>query len=478
MRPLAGAGIGALLASLLLVGCATPRDRLARSAAEVESALAALSGEDAGAWPKAERRYRRAIERALPQLGKAGAGDSVHLIPGGSRALVESGFERVVVARGGPKRFPALHREGHGLAAVGVRRGPAPPFPAGGLFLPVTLVAEPLPAGKGPPGAVGVRLLDSLRVDHVRIGERNWPLAMNLEAALEKLSASGPGPLDGLLHAMSGDRLAEPRLTILEPFDPEKIPVVFIHGLMSSPLMWKRVVMELAGDPAIRDRCQFWVFYYASGQPVPLSALQLGEALDRMAAMGPLKPAILVGHSMGGILARRQVSRSGLDAAGAILPGVSLLPEGNLVRRSLVFEPRSDVGRVIFISTPHGGSGIAVGGIGRLGKMLFRLPGHVVEEVGSLVPRDPRGRLPTSVHGLAPGSPFLALLGRQRAGIPAHSIIGQRRPGPPEAGSDGVVDYSSSHIPWAQSEKIVSSGHGAHSHPEAIAELRRILLEH
>jgi len=41
-----------------------------------------------------------------------------------------------------------------------------------------------------------------------------------------------------------------------------------------------------------------------------------------------------------------------------------------------------------------------------------------------------------------------------------------------------VVPYSSAHLEGAISEQLVPSGHGVHEHPDGIAELRRILLEH
>jgi hypothetical protein len=66
-----------------------------------------------------------------------------------------------------------------------------------------------------------------------------------------------------------------------------------------------------------------------------------------------------------------------------------------------------------------------------------------------------------------------------RSDIPYHSIIGTRKSATVGAGtSDGVVPYESSHLDFAQSEKLVPSGHGAHSHPLAIAEVKRILREH
>ena len=49
--------------------------------------------------------------------------------------------------------------------------------------------------------------------------------------------------------------------------------------------------------------------------------------------------------------------------------------------------------------------------------------------------------------------------------------------GPLEEGRDGVVAYVSAHIEEAVSEKVVRSGHSVQGHPEAIEEVRRILLE-
>ena len=64
------------------------------------------------------------------------------------------------------------------------------------------------------------------------------------------------------------------------------------------------------------------------------------------------------------------------------------------------------------------------------------------------------------------------------AEIPAHSIIAVKGDGPPEEGNDGVVAYQSAHIDEAVSELVVRSGHSCHRKPEAIEEVRRILLAH
>jgi hypothetical protein len=64
------------------------------------------------------------------------------------------------------------------------------------------------------------------------------------------------------------------------------------------------------------------------------------------------------------------------------------------------------------------------------------------------------------------------------AHIPAHSIIAVQGEGPVEDGSDGVVAYKSAHIDGVQSELIVRSGHSVQSNPQAVQEVRRILLLH
>jgi hypothetical protein len=68
-------------------------------------------------------------------------------------------------------------------------------------------------------------------------------------------------------------------------------------------------------------------------------------------------------------------------------------------------------------------------------------------------------------------------------GVPLNVIVGDRGKGgnkdrTPPVMSDGVVPYWSSHLPEAESEKIVASNHSAHQNPDAIAEVARILRKH
>ena len=95
----------------------------------------------------------------------------------------------------------------------------------------------------------------------------------------------------------------------------------------------------------------------------------------------------------------------------------------------------------------------------------------------SMITGDPN-RMPTSIDGLSPKNPALKVLDSRPMVIPYHSIIGDRGKGDTPNSSDGVVEYWSSHLKGAQSEKIVPGPHGSCELPETLDELRRLLRLH
>ena len=156
----------------------------------------------------------------------------------------------------------------------------------------------------------------------------------------------------------------------------------------------------------------------------------------------------------------------------------------DLLENSIVFNHRPEVKRVIFISTPHRGSAIASGWIGRIGSSLVRTPRTFASIYASMRPLekpDPAAahlrRMPNSVDTLAPNDRFVRSVNKLpiTPGIPYHSIMGDRGRGDTPNSSDGVVPYWSSHLDGAESELIVHSDHGAQSNPDAIREVERIL---
>ena len=189
-------------------------------------------------------------------------------------------------------------------------------------------------------------------------------------------------------------------LSLLQPYRRGRAPVVFVHGLWSSPWSWSPMVEALEDDPVLRDRYQFWTFGYSTGDPILYSAWLLRRDLDE--ARRKFDPdgtdaafdrTVVVGHSMGGLLAKMMVQDSGprLWRLVSDRPFEELAgdPEDrDLFRRGLFFKPRPEVRRVVFIATPHRGSRVDRGRLERLGARLVRLQEPLRAAYGRLMDRN------------------------------------------------------------------------------------------
>jgi pimeloyl-ACP methyl ester carboxylesterase len=376
-------------------------------------------------------------------------------------------------------------------------------------FQAVTLTAvirevEFAPDAAWPPRSLSLRVVDPARQPTISIAGRPVPVEADFTAALTHTLA-GPRPvhaagLGGLRDVARWEEFSG--LYMLEPFDPQRIPVVFVHGLVSSPLAWREMVNDLWSDPLIRSRFQFWVFLYPTGQPFSLSASALRQALaatrrrvDPERRSEPFDQMVLVGHSMGGLLSRMLTVEPGT----ALWESVSDVPFEEIVvseedraqLTELLFSPPvPEVSRVIFIAVPHRGSRIADGAFGRLGAGLVRLPPTIIEAALRVFEDNPdqvrfsqdsRWPVSTSIHSLSPTSPILLALADlpTAPGVTTHSIIGRRSGGAEPGGSDGVVPFESATLPGVDSELIIAGAdHGVPMHPAAMVEVRRILLLH
>jgi pimeloyl-ACP methyl ester carboxylesterase len=209
--------------------------------------------------------------------------------------------------------------------------------------------------------------------------------------------------------------------------------------------------------------------------------------LDAMSRRHPgHKKIVLIGHSMGGLISRMMITDSGTKLWDACLPraqGQHTVPAESraALSEALIFRHRPEVSRVIYVSTPHRGSTAASGWMGRIGTHLVKTPGILAGNAAALESTV----IPNSIETLSPENPFVKALSETPMvpGVPHHSIMGDRGLGgnPGRTGrvrTDGFVPYWSSHIDSARSELIVPSRHSAHQHEKAIAEIRRILLEH
>jgi pimeloyl-ACP methyl ester carboxylesterase len=356
------------------------------------------------------------------------------------------------------------------------------------------------PPGSGPEAVL--ELHDPLRSRRLALAPgRAVPLAADLSTPLAYHLARSPLPVleqVGLLQPQWLEKLAG--LYMLHPYEPGKIPVVLIHGVWSSPRAWLQMINDLRGDPELRDRYQFWLFMYPTGNPVTVSAATLRQALaevretlDPRGTDPALGEMVLVGHSMGGLLAKMMAQDSGEElwklVATRPFAEVRATPEQReMLERLFFFGPQPSVRRVVFIATPHRGSDLGNEFLGRFVDRLIRLPNPLRATYKALLTLNGpdfftptiRAGLPSSVDNLSRESPLLVTLGRLplRPDVPYHSILGQKEPGPVESGSDGVVPYASAHLDGAASEVVVPDDHTAQDHPEAIREVGRILRVH
>ncbi|MEZ0387724.1 MAG: esterase/lipase family protein [Verrucomicrobium sp.] len=339
-----------------------------------------------------------------------------------------------------------------------------------------------------------IRFYDPLDVDDVELAGRVRPLAADFTTSLAvMLTRERPERLGirRLINPAKYEKTAG--IYRMRPYDPDRVPLLMVHGLMDTPATWTPMLNALRADPIIRKKYQIWMFSYPSGYPYPYSAELLRKELNKMKAAHPgHKPIVYVGHSMGGVIGRLMLVDSGNKIWSEFfkLPPneIKLSPENlAVVRDALIFEHRHDIGRAIFISAPHRGSKLAMGFIGWIGSNLVRAPANLVKlslSLADVVVLDSTEfkakHIPNSIDTLSPENRFAKLTMELPMAhhIPYHTICGDRGRGGAPNCSDGVVPYSSSHLDGAESELIVPSNHGAHQNPQGIQEVRRILRKH
>lgn len=402
-----------------------------------------------------------------------------------------SGFDKVVGSGG------------LGVPVVLVQDEPArarrPLHPPEGDFLPATAVLEF--AGRQETAGPRLKFYNPLVVHSISLGKRTFSLAANFTAPLQySLTDSTAGQHDRERPTPSVSGEEESKLFLLNTYDPSKTPVVFIHGLRSGPVIWKNAINTLLSDPDLRQRYQPMCFVYPSGLPIPISSARLRQLLKE--ARGTLDSSeddrgmegwILVGHSMGGLVARMQVIDSGSafwDAFFTASPNKVITEidpaTRDMVRRALWFKPLDDVKSAVFITTPHRGSELAdLGVLQTLGKFFLGLPKSAQKRIVALnaLPEEvihPSLRSfndwgNTGVENLSTKHPYFNALAQRPITVPFHSIIGIGDATDPTDASDGVVPYWSARLEGAATEVLVPYPHGCVERQGTVQELMKIL---
>jgi hypothetical protein len=368
------------------------------------------------------------------------------------------------------------------------------------LRIAATVLAVPgggLAGGAYRLSPLGLAYHDPFRVGSARVGARAFPLAADRTTQLALQASQDRLPAQAVLGVIASEFGPEvdPGLYMLRPYAPGKIPLVFVHGLSSSPVAFVQAINDFQNDPALSARYQFWMFVYPTGRPIIRSAVRLREALGRAEAAYGADPAfrrmVVVGHSMGGILTHMIVSDSGRE----VWDGTLNVPPERLraspatraaLDQLLYFHPLPYVRRVVFIATPHRGSQVANNPVGRFFGGLIRPPADQAALLADLkalngpeVVKDEnfQGTSLNAIGNLRVDSPLLLAIGRLPVapGVPYHTIA-FRFAG--HAPNDLVVPLWSARLEGAASEAVFPGYHGSEQSPPALGELRRILLEH
>ncbi len=412
---------------------------------------------------------------------------------------------------------------GLGVPLIAVRQPPTEEeqretyYPQG-LSYSVTVLMRCLDPPEGlRPGAARTCVLeffDPLTANQIQLSRKWVPLETDLTTPLAFFLDSPEfrkrnRATEGLLNPNHSQ--GKRGLYMLEPYDPNRIPVLMVHGLWSSPMTWMDMFNDLRSFPEIRERYQFWFYLYPSGQPFWISATQLRkdlasmrDAFDADRRDDALDEMVLVGHSMGGLVSRMQTIDSGdefwrivSDApAQSADQALSKIKGPNEDRHKFVstlfFKPNQSVRRVVTIGTPHRGSEFANDYTRWLARRLIKLPRMTVNTGNRLAVENPQLFKDTqmltvanAIDSLAPESPIFPVMMRAKRapGVKYHNIIGVLENPSLITGragrGDGIVDYASATMDDVESELIVDADHTSiHMTGTTIFEVRRILLEH
>jgi pimeloyl-ACP methyl ester carboxylesterase len=262
------------------------------------------------------------------------------------------------------------------------------------------------------------------------------------------------------------------QLYFLDPYQPGKIPVVLIHGLFSSPEGWEDMVGYLRAAPGFNERFQLWAFGYPTTQGFLQSAAALRaklraatDAFDPQQADPALRRIVLVGHSMGGLIAKLQVTYADeiVWARVANRPLEEIVTTEStraFLAETCYFDPSPNVCRVIFIAAPHCGSLYSSAVAGRCTSHFIQ-PTAAQAELHQQLLRD-------NPHTFNPAL--------ERRFPTMHTILGVSHPLSLDGPSDGVVSVSSAMHPDCESVLAINAPHAKlHHRFQTSVEILRIL---
>lgn len=346
-----------------------------------------------------------------------------------------------------------------------------------------------------------IKVYDPYSLEKVEIAGKPYSLAANFSAPYGLWLAENNLGAAAYLTLIDRDQhLAMPHLYMLEPYNPNKKIIVLVHGLASSPEAWIAVTNDIMGDAILREHYQVWQIFYSTNMPILESRFQIYALLKQ--AFGSLNPkdaaaqdAVLIGHSMGGIISRLLVSDADISKQALELMNnrqQARLRKHPVIGERLKMKPIENFDRAIFLAAPHRGTDYADRWFTLAARKIIKIPATFLTTLADTLTSydvDLKGFVKTLTNDVIQNGPsdlskkskFMELTASipPEKGLVFHSIIGNiTKSDDPNVITDGIVPYKSAHLDGAVSEKFFTGGHSIQETPEAVLELRRILRQH
>lgn len=188
---------------------------------------------------------------------------------------------------------------------------------------------------------------------------------------------------------------AQPQLFMLEPYNPNKRVIVMLHGLGSSPATWIGLTNDIFNDPKLRDNYQVWQVFYPTNIPILENRYQIYTLLNTaFAQVDPTTQdeashhAVIIGHSMGGVIGRMLVSNDDLTPTLTTLTKefdgrlgfnrnnrqLAKMSQNSELTNRFVLKALPQVDRAVFISSPFRGTNYADKWFTRTIRRVITLP--------------------------------------------------------------------------------------------------------
>ncbi len=160
------------------------------------------------------------------------------------------------------------------------------------------------------------------------------PIALGDIADLDDPRFSAVRGEEGMWRPASFPRDTGVGIYFLEPYDPARVPVLFVYGIAGSPQDWRPFFSMMD-----RKKYQPWFYLYPTGRRLDESSTALNRSVEILQAHLRFPRLHVVAHSMGGLVSRSFLIKN-------------VLEDGNRY-----------VTRFVTISTPWGGHEAASMGV-------------------------------------------------------------------------------------------------------------------